>query len=62
MASEVDDIMAFLRQHADQQFCGACCRTWSNVPLSFRDATLLVADHEPLSTTFETRDVAGTDV
>jgi len=24
MGSEVDDIMAFLHQHADQQFCGAC--------------------------------------
>ena len=24
MGSEVDDVMAFLRQHADQQFCGAC--------------------------------------
>jgi len=46
MGSDVDDLMAFLRQHGDQQFCKACLAFESELSLRAVEGTLAVVGQQ----------------
>ena len=46
MGSEVDQILAFLGQHADQQFCSACLAFEFKLSFQGVDAALAAAGHQ----------------